>query len=115
MLKEVINGRSTSSSTGLQSTPTSPKRAYRYDGARSKLESDPQREGAALRLFFWMPHRPRLRQMPRLWRIDRVSDETTEYVGVVTASDKDAAIKQACEKFGIVDPERQGQLVARKV
>ena len=53
--------------------------------------------------------------MPRLWRIDRVGENHTEYVGVVTASDKEAAVKEACEKFNIVDPEHQSQLVTREI
>jgi hypothetical protein len=53
--------------------------------------------------------------MPRLWRIDRVRENKTEYVGVVTASDEEAAIKQACDKFNIVDLEHQSQLVTREL
>jgi len=52
--------------------------------------------------------------MPRLWRIDRVGENHTEYVGVVTASDKEAAVKEACEKFNI-EPENQSQLIAREL
>ena len=59
-------------------------------------------------------HRPHLRKMPRLWRIDRVGENHTEYVGVVTASDKEAAVKEACEKFNI-EPENQSQLIAREL
>ena len=51
--------------------------------------------------------------MPRLWRIDRVGENHTEYVGVVTASDKEAAVKEACEKFDVVDPQKKRQLTAR--
>ena len=60
-------------------------------------------------------NRPRLRKMPRLWRIDRVRENNTEYVGVVTASDEEAAVKEACEKFNIVDSEHQSQLVTREL
>jgi len=60
-------------------------------------------------------HRPHLRKVPRVWRIDRVRENNTEYVGVVTASDEEAAVKQACEKFNIVDPEHQSQLVTREI
>ena len=52
--------------------------------------------------------------MPRLWRIDRLRETNTEYVGVVTASDREAAVKEACEKFSI-EPECQSQLVAREL
>src|SRR5262249_37702843 len=70
------------------------------------------------RWVFWgaaAVHRPRLRQMPRLWRIDLVSEEKTRCIGVVTAPDKEIAIKRACEKFDIVDTTTQRQLVARKL
>jgi hypothetical protein len=53
--------------------------------------------------------------MPRLWRIDLVSDQKTKCIGVVTAPDKEAAIKRACEKFDIVDPRSQRQLIAREL
>ena len=58
-------------------------------------------------------HRPR--NMPRLWRIDLVSDQITKCVGVVAAPDEEIAIKRACEKFEVVDPTTQGQLVAREL
>jgi len=53
--------------------------------------------------------------MPRLWRIDLVSDQITKCVGVVAAPDEEIAIKRACEKFEVVDPTTQGQLVAREL
>jgi hypothetical protein len=52
--------------------------------------------------------------MPRLWRIDLVS-EKTKCLGVVTAPHEEAAIKRACEKFVIEDPSSQRQLVAREL
>jgi hypothetical protein len=58
-------------------------------------------------------HRPR--KMPRLWRIDIVSEQKTKCLGVVTAPDEEAAIKRACEKFEVADPKTQGQLVASEL
>jgi hypothetical protein len=62
---------------------------------------------------------PALKRYPRshpcIWRIDRVFGATTEYVGVVTALDADAAIERACEKFSITNPEDQRQLIACKL
>jgi hypothetical protein len=60
-----------------------------------------------------MAHRPR--KMPRLWRIDLVSEQKTKCLGVVTASDEEIAIRRACEKFDIVNPTTQRQLVAREL
>ena len=51
--------------------------------------------------------------MPRLWRIDLENEHNTEYVGVVTASDRRDAIESACEKFDVVDPQKKRQLTAR--
>jgi hypothetical protein len=53
--------------------------------------------------------------MPRLWRIDIVSEQKTKCLGVVTAPDEEAAIKRACEKFVIEDPSSQRQLVAQEL
>jgi hypothetical protein len=58
---------------------------------------------------------PRPRKMPRLWRIDIVSEQKTKCLGVVTAPDEEAAIKRACEKFVIWEPSTQRQLVAREL
>jgi hypothetical protein len=53
--------------------------------------------------------------MPRLWRIDLVSEQKTKCVGVVTAPDEEVAIKRACEKFSIADPQEKRQLIAREL
>jgi hypothetical protein len=53
--------------------------------------------------------------MPRLWRIDLVSEQKTKCLGVVTAPDEESAIEQAFKKFDISDPRTQSQLVAREL
>jgi hypothetical protein len=53
--------------------------------------------------------------MPRLWRIDLVSERKTKCLGVVTAPDEEVAIKRACEKFVIEDLISQRQLVVREL
>ena len=53
--------------------------------------------------------------MPRLWRIDLVNEQKTKCIGVIPAPDKEVAIKRACEKFDIVDPKSQRQLLAREL
>jgi hypothetical protein len=58
-------------------------------------------------------HRPR--KMPRLWRIDIVSEQKTNCLGVVTAPDEEVAIKRAREKFSIADTQEKGQLTAREL
>jgi hypothetical protein len=60
-------------------------------------------------------YKPHLRKMPRLWRIDLENEHNTEYVGVVTASDRRDAIENACEKFDVVDPQKKRQLTARQL
>jgi hypothetical protein len=59
--------------------------------------------------------RPRLRDRPRIWRIDQVNGRKLDYLGTVAAPDKGSALQKAYEKFGILDLERQGQLVAREL
>jgi hypothetical protein len=61
------------------------------------------------------PLRGYARSHPCLWRIDRLVGASTEYVGVVTALDAEAAIERACEKFVITDPEQRRQLIASKL
>jgi len=60
-------------------------------------------------------HRPRLRKMPRVWRIDVVGEQKIKPIGVVTAPDKEVAIRRACQKFNIVDPRTLRQLIAREL
>ena len=46
----------------------------------------------------------RPRKMPRQWRIAMVSEQKAKSLRVVvTASDEEAAIERACEKFSIAD------------
>jgi hypothetical protein len=65
--------------------------------------------------LFWRIAMLRPRKMPRLWRIDIVSEQKTKCLGVVTAPDEEVAIKRACEKFVIEGPNNQRQLVAREL
>jgi hypothetical protein len=51
---------------------------------------------------------------PRIWRIDRYGP-SADYVGIVVALNAEAAIEQACKKFGITDSEHREQLVAREL
>lgn len=56
----------------------------------------------------------RIRQRPRVWRVDRQEGNHLAYVGVVTASSKEEAIERACEKFHL-DLESQRELIAREM
>ena len=56
-----------------------------------------------------MPAKPKLHR----WRIS--VRKKGEFVGFVDALDEAGAIKQAIERFGIADKERQGRLVAQRV
>lgn len=56
----------------------------------------------------------RLPERPNIWRIDRRENDRIKFVGVINASSKDAAIKRACEKFGI-DPEHERELIVREM
>jgi hypothetical protein len=56
----------------------------------------------------------RIRQRPRVWRIDRQEGNHLAYVGVVTGSSKEAAIQRACERFDI-EPEDQRELIVREM
>jgi hypothetical protein len=59
-----------------------------------------------------MPARSRLRTKPRVWRIDQQLGADADYLGVIVATDAEAAIEQACKKFGVAAPE---QLIAREL
>ena len=48
------------------------------------------------------------------WRISVIL-KRGEFVGYVEAPTEEAAIKEAIERFGITDEERQSRLVAQKV
>lgn len=56
----------------------------------------------------------RIRQKPRVWRIDRQEGNHLAYVGVITAASKEEAIQRACERFDI-DAESQRELVVREM
>jgi hypothetical protein len=56
----------------------------------------------------------RIRQKPRVWRVDRQEGNRLAYVGVVTASSKEEAIRRACERFDL-DPECQRELILREM
>jgi len=56
----------------------------------------------------------RIRQKPRIWRVDRQDGNRLAYVGIVTASSKEEAIQRACERFDIA-PEDQRELVVREM
>ena len=56
----------------------------------------------------------RIRQKPRVWRVDRQEGNRLAYVGVVTASSKEEAIQRACERFG-VQMEDQPELIVREM
>ena len=56
----------------------------------------------------------RIRQKPRVWRVDLQEGSRLAYVGLVTASSKEAAIQQACDKFDI-DPKHQRELIVREM
>jgi hypothetical protein len=56
----------------------------------------------------------RIRQKPRVWRVDRQEGNRLVYVGVVTASSKEAATQRACERFDI-DPQHQHELIVREM
>jgi hypothetical protein len=72
------------------------------------MMSDPTIPGRSIAM-----HRPR--KMPRLWRIDLVSEQKTKCLGVVTAPDEEVAVERACEKFSIADPQEKRQLIAREL
>jgi hypothetical protein len=48
------------------------------------------------------------------WRISIVR-KRAERLGTVTAPNAEAAIAEACEVFGITDPERRKRLVAQPI
>jgi hypothetical protein len=56
----------------------------------------------------------RIRQKPRVWRVDRQEGNRLVYVGVVTAAGKEAATQRACERFDI-DAENQHELIVREM
>ena len=56
----------------------------------------------------------RIRQKPRVWRVDRQEGNRLAYVGVVTASSKEEAILRACERFD-VEREDQPELIVREM
>lgn len=56
----------------------------------------------------------RIRQKPRVWRVDRQEGNRLAYVGIVTAASKEEAIRQACERFA-VEPEHQHELIVREM
>jgi hypothetical protein len=56
----------------------------------------------------------RIRQRPRVWRVDQSDGSHLAYVGVVTAASKEEAIQRACERFDI-DPEHQRDLIVREM
>jgi len=56
----------------------------------------------------------RIRQKPRVWRVDQSDGSRLAYVGVVTASSKEEAIQRACERFAI-DPEHQRDLIVHEM
>jgi hypothetical protein len=45
-----------------------------------------------------------LRTRPHLWRIDRLHGAGADYLGIIVAPNAEAAIEQACKKFGISEP-----------
>jgi len=53
----------------------------------------------------------RIRQKPRVWRVDQSDGSRLVYVGIVIASSKEEAIQRACERFAI-DPEFERDLIA---
>jgi len=59
--------------------------------------------------------RTHLRKKPRTWRIEQVSGPKVKCIGTVAAPDQGAALKKACEKFGIVDLQHQRRLVVREL
>jgi hypothetical protein len=56
----------------------------------------------------------RIRQKPRVWRVDRQDGNHLAYVGVITAPTKEDAIQRACERFDI-DTESQRELIIREM
>jgi hypothetical protein len=56
----------------------------------------------------------RIRQKPRVWRVDRQEGSRLAYVGVVTAASKEEAIQRACERFD-VESEYQPELIVREM
>jgi hypothetical protein len=56
----------------------------------------------------------RIRQKPRVWRVDRHEGHRLAYVGLVTAASQEEAIERACEKFA-VEKEDQPELIVREM
>jgi hypothetical protein len=56
----------------------------------------------------------RIRQKPRVWRVDRHEGNHLAYVGVITATSKEEAIQRACERFDIAE-EYQRELIVREM
>ena len=56
----------------------------------------------------------RIRQKPRVSRVDRQEGNHLAYVGVITAPSKEEAIQRACERFDI-DAEYQRELIVREM
>ncbi len=56
----------------------------------------------------------RIRQKPRVWRVDRQEGNHLAYVGVVTGSSKEEALQRACERFDI-EPQYQPELIVREM
>jgi hypothetical protein len=80
-----------------------------------------KRSGPGSRIIVPTPNRPAGSYIPAImskrknvqrWRVSRIRGSKNEVVGIVTASDREAAIQEAIELHQITDPEKQRRLVA---